>query len=473
MFREYMKAVPFLLLLLLLPVLVFLSDQSQQIIGRAREVPANIFVDVNAASGPLPFTWKALAQGGEEKGVPMLGNVVAQTTTLSPRYIRIDHIYDFYDVVQKNSLGGLAFNWGSLDETVCHILQTGATPFFSLGYMPPSISRDGTLIGIPEKWEYWEEMVKVTVERYSGQDSVVCGAELDGRLTDVYYEVWNEPDLETFGKWSIHGGEKDYKLLYYYASQGATSAQNTKRFFLGGPATTRAYQNWIQILVRYAQAYNLKLDFISWHHYSESTDDFAADMVKVDKWLSGREYENFRDLPRVISEWGFDSNPNPIADTQVAAAHTVATIRHLVDQKLELAFAFEIKDGLNPTWGMMTRDGLEKPRYHALNLLNALGPRRLIVRGEGTRVKALASRDFQKISLVLVNYDRAGQHQEVVPVTFSGLSPNANYRFIQRSLQAEESNVLLRTSSTGVLSRIVSMAPNATYSIELTPQSTE
>lgn len=468
--NDSMKVIPFLFLLLLLPVVVFLAVQGGQIISRAHETPANILVSTNTITGPLPHTWNALAQGGEEKGVPMLGNVITQTTALSPRYIRLDHIYDFYDVASLDQRGNLNFVWTGLDQTICHILQTGAKPFLSLGYMPPTISKDGTLIGVPIKWEYWQEMVRQTIERYSAQTPQICTPELNSQLSRVYYEVWNEPDLETFGKWSIHGGEKDYKLMYYYASEGAKAAQNTQPFFFGGPATTRPYQNWMQVFLKYVTAYNMRLDFISWHHYSESTDDFAEDMVSVDQWLAGREFEKYRSLPRIISEWGFDSNPNPIADTQVAAAHTVATIRHLVDQKLEMAFAFEIKDGVNPSWGMLTRDGIEKPRYHALKLLDVLGSKRVEVRGEGTWVTALASRDFQKISLVLVNYDRLGTHSEVVPVTFTGLTPNTSYQFVQKSLSSEEANVVLSSSSTGTLSRIVSMSPNSTYSIELIPQ---
>lgn len=467
MYHQSMKALPFLLLLLMLPVLVFLTETGQKLVGRAHEEPANIYVDLHNVSGPLPYTWKALAQGGEEAGVDMLSNVVPQTAALAPRYVRIDHIYDFYNVVSLSETGSLSYNWKNLDRTVCDILEMGAKPFFSLGYMPPSVSKDGTLIGVPKDWGYWQHMVKETIERYSGQNSAVCGPTLDVNLDDVYYEVWNEPDLETFGKWSIHGGDKDYKKLYYFAALGAKQAQNTKRYFMGGPATTAAYQSWIQILARYAASFNLPLDFISWHHYSNATDDYAADMVKTDQWLKGKEYDKYRSVPRIISEWGYDSNPNPIANSQVAAAHTVAAIRHLVDQKLEMAFAFEIKDGVNPTWGMLTRSGTPKPRYYGLKLLNSLGPRRLVVRGEGSWVKALASQDFQKTAVVLVNYDRAGQHQEVVPVTITGLTPNVPYTITQKSLQQEDKSVVLTSSSTGILSQIISMSPNSVYAIEV------
>src|SRR3989344_5452621 len=87
--QGYMKAVPFFLLLLLLPLVIFLTETGSRLTSRAREVPANIIVDATNVTGPLPFTWKALAQGGEEQGVRMLGNVVNQTALLEPRYIRL------------------------------------------------------------------------------------------------------------------------------------------------------------------------------------------------------------------------------------------------------------------------------------------------------------------------------------------------------------------------------------------------
>src|SRR3989344_5384758 len=91
MFRAFMKAIPFFVLLILLPVMVFVAQKGYQLTSRAREVPASIVVDTSRVLGPLPGTWKALAQGGEEQGVQMLSNVITQTSELSPRYIRIDH----------------------------------------------------------------------------------------------------------------------------------------------------------------------------------------------------------------------------------------------------------------------------------------------------------------------------------------------------------------------------------------------
>lgn len=392
-------------------------------LSRASAVKANIVVDINKTTGPFPKRWKSLAQGGEQSGVRMLENVVPKIAGLFPNYIRIDHIYDFYDVVSRDSSNNLVFNFTKLDETVCDIYRTGAKPFFSLGYMPPTLSIDGTLISQPKNWNEWAFLVEKTVEHYSNEQTVLaCGALDKYWKTDIYYEVWNEPDLESFGKWKYTESDKSYRDLYFYSAKGASQAQNVLPFKIGGPVTTALYKNWILKFLDFIVENNLRIDFISWHHYSKKTDDYTDDIIKLNKWLgSSPKYDKYENLPKIISEWGYDSEKNLIADTEVGAAHTTASLRNLINARLELAFLFEIKDGVNPSWGILTNDGQEKPRYKALKLLNLLEGNQLVVDGEGTNVSALASKSSDKIVILLTNYDEFGHNYEAVPVTFKNL----------------------------------------------------
>lgn len=112
---------------------------------------------------------------------------------------------------------------------------------------------------------------------------------------------------------------------------------------------------------------------------------------------------------------------NQIADTEVGAAHTVASLRNLISSKLEQSFLFEIKDGPTLSWGILTYQGEEKPRYKALKLLNDLEGSQLMVDGEGSNVSAIASKKEEKIVLILTNYDESGRNYEAVPVTFKKL----------------------------------------------------
>src|SRR3989344_4188175 len=394
-----------------------------QYLSVAAPIKANIIIDSKKTRGPVPDRWKALAQGGEEIGVRMLANVIPQVAALYPRYIRIDHIYDYYEVVSRNNTGNLKFNWLKLDDTVCDIFRTGAKPFFSLGYMPSVMSEDGSLVSKSKSWEEWSFLVQKTIERYSGTNTRLCGQITGFWLTDIYYEVWNEPDLETFGKWSHRGGEKDYRTLYFYSSLGAQKATNVNKFLLGGPATTSLYRNWITQLLDFVKQNSLRLDFLSWHHYSKETQNFDSQIQQLNSWLASPQYSPYRLLPKVISEWGYDSEPNPIAETNIGAAHTVASIRNFFRENIELAFLFEIKDGPSPRWGILSYEGEGKPRYTALKFLNQLQGNELFVDGEGTFIKALASSLNNKINIILVNYDQNNKNTESVPISFYNLEP--------------------------------------------------
>ena len=429
--------------------------------SKAVAIKANLVIDTKKILGPVFPNWKAIAQGGEEPGVRMFQNIIPQMTELKSRYIRLDHIYDFYNVVGGSS-GNLVFDWKMLDATICDILSTGAKPFLALTYMPTVISNNGTVIGRPKDWNDWAIIVQQTIERYSGMSSQLC----DGRFTgvpDIYYEVWNEPDLEMFGKWS----KSEYNTLYNYSSQGASRAKNVYTFLLGGPAITSLYENWIKTLLGYVDSNNLRFDFISWHHYTTNPDDYTKDLVDLESWLTELPLK-YRNLPKVISEWDYDSSYNPKADKDGGAAYTIASIRNLTSKGLELAFSFEVKDGPTPSWGILTYTGEKKPRYYALKLLNILQGLQLQIVGEGTFVQAISSFNpiNNTVGLVLVNYDPQNTNIELVPVNFINLT-NGGYQLTMTYTNGEVVNFKDLVVTDGQLQRSILMQPNMVIGLEL------
>ncbi len=450
------------LLIIIFPVLFFYFFYR----SKATSVKANLVINILNTQGKFPDRFKALAQGGEEKGVRMLKNIIPQVAELYPKYIRIDHIYDFYDVVSKDTNGNLILDWSKLDQTVCDIYNTGAKPFFVLGYMPKALSGDESLVSQPKNWSQWSFLVQKTIEHYSGINNRLCGQITGFWKTDIYYEVWNEPDLETFGKWSIYGG-KDYRLLYYYSVLGAQNAKNVYPFKIGGPVTTALYRNWILNFLNFIKENNLRIDFISWHHYSKNTDDFGDDLINLNNWLAGEKYRPFQNLPKIISEWGFDSNYNPLADSQIGAAYTLASIRNFLNYGYELAFLFEIKDGPSPSWGILGYQGEKKPRYFALQFLNHLQGEKLLVSGEGTYVKALASKNENNLYILLVNYDLENKNTELVPLKVTNLL-NGNYDLTIKYLDGQETTTKNIKIENGILKKDILMPPNTIILITLT-----
>jgi beta-xylosidase len=428
-------------------------------LSRASGEKADIVVDTQAVLGPMPRPWRNLAQGGE--GFDWrLQPLVPQVKALKPEYIRIDHIYDFYDIVHGTP-GNLTFDFSKMDPVVADILATGAKPYIALSYMPPAIA-EGDIVSKPKRWEDWQLVVQKTVEHYSGTKGI----------NDVMYEVWNEPDL--FGGWKYYG-DKSYITLYNYAARGAAQARGVRPFKIGGPGITALYKNWFDAMAKNAINNNVRMDFFSWHRYNHKLEQYRDDMTEVREWTAA--YPQLEPtLEFHITEWGHDSNNHAGYDGAYGAAHTVAGAIEMVGV-VQRAFVFEIQDGKDGAgkeywgrWGMFTHQSVgakPKPRYQALRLLDRIGDQRLQILGKGTWVKGLAARDAEgNTDVVLSNFDQRGANRENVPITYQNIVPGT-YSVTQEFLGGRRQTQQVATDA-AVLRTYVNMPANSVALVKLT-----
>jgi hypothetical protein len=419
---KLVQIVSLIALLIFMPLLLLGTREVANLISRATGTPANIVINTQVKLEQLDLSfYHAFSQGGEENG-NMLAPVVNEVRTLKPKIIRLDHLYDHYDVVGRDG-SGLTFNWTKLDAAVDTIIATGAKPLLALSYMPAVIAKDGNIINPPNNWDEWALVVQKTVEHYSGK----AGKNING----IYYEVWNEPDLAQFGSWK-YGGEKNYITLYRYASIGANRAQGVNTFYLGGPSTTGLYKSWILALVGSGN----RIDFLSWHTYQADPMQFAKDQKDLISWLL--PYPNFTLIPQLITEFGFTGDKSALYGSSYAAAHTAAVIRQLISGGPTYALSFQPKDGPNQEsgvgWGLLTHETngkRPKPRYHVYSFIDTMAGQRISLSGEGSWVTGFASTREGVIRVLLVNFDTRGSHSENVPVTFGNLEPGT-YKLRQR-----------------------------------------
>lgn len=451
------------LTLVTLPAVLVVAQGVQQLLSRAAAKPANIIVDVSQDLGPVNPVWAAFSQGGEEPP-PMLGVTVDKMRSISPRFIRLDHIYDSYSVVSRTD-SGFTYDFSRLDQSVDHIIAMGALPFFSLTYMPAAFSSSGSLIDTPTDWQNWKDLVRETIEHYSGKN--------EKNLTGVYYEVWNEPELPQFGSWKM-GGDKDYRLLYFHSSSGAKEASNVNEFKFGGPAVGSFYGNWVSDFVSYAASNQLRLDFYSWHRYHKRPQQFASDAQDIRRLLAS--FPTYAAIPLILTEWGIESDNTPINNSSVATAFTVATVAGFVDQ-IQYAFTFEVKDGPPPNggkWGLLTHEksGQQlsiKPRFKAFESLNHLKGKSVKVTGLGTFVGALAAKEENETKVLVYNYDLEGGNSENVPITFTGLDPSS-YKLTYTYVADGSSGTYEMISTDGSLSKSFPLTANTLLELSLQPE---
>jgi len=442
-------------ILLFLPLLLFATYQSVTLITRATGTPAHIVVDTKAILEPIKTDfYHAFAQGGEE-AEDMIAPVSGQVKALRPKVIRIDHLYDNFSVVKKDG-DNLSFDWSRLDGAVNTIIATGAKPLLSLSFMPAPIAKDGVIINPPNNWNDWATVVEKTIQHYSGKG--------EKNLSGIYYEVWNEPDLAVFGSWKL-SGEKNYLTLYKYAADGAKRAQNTNYFYLGGPATTGLYKNWVMALA----SSGARVDFFSWHSYLPNPKQYATDQNNFVNWML--PYPGHSMKPTLITEFGFTGDKSTLYNTTYAAAYTAAAIRQMISGGPTYAFSFELKDGPGQSngWGLIGHQNAGakvKPRYSVYSFIDQMVGNRLQVTGEGTWVTGFASMRDKTMRLLLVNFDRSGSHVETVPVAFTNLDPGT-YTVKQNYLFGSDSTTT-QTPTEGKLNMKVYMAAQSVVILELT-----
>ncbi len=458
-----MKIFGVLILVFLIPLTIIAGSQAINLFSEASIIPASIVVDVQKSQANLKKPWEGLSQGGEQE-VPgklvSLAPTVEKVRNLNTRYVRIDHVLEE------------PFN-NTVEARIKEITDSGATPIVSLSYFPKDVA--DSQIGTPSNYGAWRTKVKNIVELISGKDNL--------NLSNVYYEVWNEPDGENFGDFDIGRG-KDYFELYAQSIVGAGSAFNVNDYKIGGPALAdlRRCDNglificqkfWLDEFLNLVNQNKVRLDFISWHRYSTNLDDYKEDVNFINNLYT--TYSSLPPAEKIITEWGSVPERSPIHNTNYDAAHLVAAARTFLGH-VDLATKFEIRDGPDSGgqgWGILYHNGSEKPTYKALELLSKLRSEKLLVSGEGSHVTGIASRDSAGVTIIISNFDRASEHAELVPLKVVNMIPGS-YRVTKSTIdgrnQLGKTEVTSSTFPNGRFSSEETMLPNSIvlYDFQLT-----
>ncbi len=356
-------------------------------------------LEVGPGSAPDTSLQVDLAQGGESDDPAFFDNARTASMELGPGLVRLDNIFNFYHIVQRNTTGAIYYQWAQVDRVLDAVIDMGKTPMISLSYMPETISANGdSRILPPLDYGEWSSLVNATVKHIN----------IERKLGVRYWEVWNEPN-----EWSFwQGSYPDYLRLYDVTVEAALSADPS--IALGGPAISRFSADHLHELFQHevARGAQGRIDFISWHSYGQSPSEIAADIRQAREIASNYPQfgpELFITEFNVLQGAG-DTSANAYTDRVEGAIALLKAIESMQRERLNRAFLFELKDGQGPSrywgrWGILTNDAAPKPIYHALQAYrtrpNGSLPVRLVEGNADSSVGMMAYGGSTKSTLLL------------------------------------------------------------------------
>ena len=379
------------------------------------------------------------------------------------RNVRFHGIFsDEMMVYNKDKKGETIYNWSYLDELFDVLMENGLRPYVELGFMPRELASEDSEVfwwaanvSQPKSMEEWkllvENFILHCIDRY-GLDEV----------RSWHFEVWNEPELEGLF-W--HGGEEAYFDFYRETAESVKKIDS--RLKVGGPSNTHEYLGEGSFLERFLHRVikeEAPLDFVSNHIYADrfaESQESAEIMEKLqdpgflkDFYNRYPEITNIyhhkdhtsstldmaratleialgKTIPIHITEWNAStSSRNPVNDTMYTATYilrNILTSRNRWDMLGYWTFtdiSEEFKAGISHFhggFGLISKEGVKKPSYHAFSLLGKLG-NEVLVEGEGY----IVTRKNQDIQVLAYN------HQEFDEAYMSGdtslLSHRERYR---------------------------------------------
>lgn len=340
------------------------------------------------------------------------------------------------------------YTYAYVDKVFDAILATGARPFVELGFMPRALATQTETLfwwkahcSPPTDMNTWVELVTRTVRHWIDRYGI-------DEVRRWPFEVWNEPNLVPHF-WT--GTRTEYFELYEATARAVKAVDPHLR--VGGPSTSvfvpddryaGEYHDpsrevataettdpdsldwqpvWIHEFLAYCAARDVPLDFLSTHLYPT---DYAADSTGRGKAITRQLDATRVDLERMrtivaespypdaelhITEWSTSpSSRDAIHDTLFAASYIVraflkgASLAESISYWTFTDVFEEGGGGIGPFhggFGFVNEQGLHKPTFHAMAMLNRLGDRLVAELPYGAITRSSATGE---VSAIFYNY---------------------------------------------------------------------
>jgi len=400
----------------------------------------DVTIDVAPTGEPLEL-WRHSLGHGEVNWLPLPDRVVEGVRRLRPRLIRI-FIQEFFQVYR----GSGRFDWSRLDPYMEAMAATGAKVVAAITIKPKALYPEiDQSVWRPRDVGEWQNVIRELVLRYSVQRNII-----------THYEIGNEPDIgEDGGCPYLITDPADYGEYYAMTARAVLEACPEAR--VGGPALANAHHKLLPGLVDYCRRTGTRLDFVSWHLYSDSPAKHAECVRMARRVLEGAggpRPEMF------VTEWNGALVGKVSVQEQACAPRRAAVVAAgILDMKeagLDRSFYYHIWDqtcfpddfapffssrgvaNMARHWnemphrlGLFGVSGEVRPQYFVYWMLSRLGEQRLAVEAP-PELRALAGRSEERIGVFLVNQDADQAQARIVNLRFHNLSPGLKSLTVHR-----------------------------------------
>ena len=188
-----------------------------------------------------------------------------------------------------------SYDFACTDESILTALDAGTETFFRLGQtIEHQIKKHGTLP--PADFHKWARICEHIIRHYNEGWA-------DGyHLNIEYWEIWNEPDLDTDdskNKRTWGGVRAEFFDLYEIAAKHLKSC--FPHLKIGGPALA-GWLEWAEAFLCEMQKRCVPIDFFSWHIYCTEPKKMLNLADKVNELLVKYGYG---DVESLLNEWNY------------------------------------------------------------------------------------------------------------------------------------------------------------------------
>lgn len=328
------------------------------------------------------------------------------------------------------------YDFALTDYYLENIRRAGTEPFFRLGQKIEHLPKKYGIMP-PSDFDKFARICDRIVAHYN--DGWANGHRWNIR----YWEIWNEPDLDTEKAPEVKrnaaglaanprcwGGSEE-QFFDLYEKTAKLLKKNYPECRIGGPAV--AYRHdWARRFLVEMKRRDVPMDFFSWHMYTRSPRSLAENGRTYDRIITEAGYDRAK-VESICDEWnyardwqgGFIQNLRLIQGLH-GAAFAAGCLCACQDAPVDMLMYYDARPcGFNGLWDAMLEPRKGYWAYYAWSKLAALGMQVTAEKvGLGEDIYAVAATDASrgKVGIFVVRYLEASDDEFVhgpKPVTVS------------------------------------------------------